>query len=467
MVKNDSKRITALYERLSRDDELVGESNSISNQKEYLEKYARENGFSNIKHYTGDGFSGVNFDRPGVQKLIEDVNAGIIGTIIVKDVSRFGRNYVMVDFYREILFQDKGVRFIAITNNYDSANRKNNEFDFLPFVNIMNQWYAQDTSNKIQSIFKSRMQDGKRCSGAIPFGYYRKDGDKQTLYVDEEAAKVVKRIFEMVASGKGVNEVANTLTEEQVLIPSAYNEKYHPKDSRCHAYHLPTIWSGTAVGYIIEKREYMGDTVLGKTICEDFKRKKRRKATEEELMIFENTHEPIVSRELWTRANEVRKHKGRHKKLANGTYTHRLSGYVYCADCGGRMTYRSPSCTHRANGKTYDSDNAFTCKNYNQKYNPCNGPHYVKVSTLERLIKLSIKSISKISLENEDSFIAKLNEINELNKTESVLKAQKELSVLNSRNGELDNLIKNLYEGNILGKIPDKQFEKLMQNYVS
>lgn len=225
MVKNDSKRITALYERLSRDDELVGESNSISNQKEYLEKYARENGFSNIKHYTDDGFSGVNFDRPGVQKLIEDVNAGIIGTIIVKDVSRFGRNYVMVDFYREILFQDKGVRFIAITNNYDSANRKNNEFDFLPFVNIMNQWYAQDTSNKIQSIFKSRMQDGKRCSGAIPFGYYRKDGDKQTLYVDEEAAKVVKMIFEMVASGKGVNEVANILTEEQVLIPSAYNEK--------------------------------------------------------------------------------------------------------------------------------------------------------------------------------------------------------------------------------------------------
>lgn len=170
------ERITALYERLLRDDELTGESNSISNQKEYLEKYAKENGLGQIRHYTDDGFSGVNFERPGVQQMLDDVNNGIIGTVICKDLSRFGRNHVMVDFYREIVFPEKKVRFIAISNNYDSAMKKAGEFDFLPFINIMNEWYAQDTSNKIRAVFKSRMQDGKHCSGSIPFGYYREPG---------------------------------------------------------------------------------------------------------------------------------------------------------------------------------------------------------------------------------------------------------------------------------------------------
>ena len=346
------QEITALYKRLSRDDELQGESNSISNQKEFLEKYARENGFLNYRHYTDDGFSGVNFDRPGVQQLLDDVNNGIVSTIIVKDMSRFGRNHVMVDFYREIVFPEKKVRFIAISNNYDSSLKKAGEFDFLPFINIMNEWYAQDTSNKIKSVFKVRRQDGKRCSGAIPYGYYRKPDDKQTLYVDPEAAKVVKRIFEMVAGGMGTSAVADILTEEGVLIPSAYNEKYHPSDCRCHNYHNPTIWNCTTVGYILEKREYMGDTILGKSVSDDFRnRKTRRKVDEEERIIFENTHEPIVSRELWHLANDVRKRNGKHRKLANGTYTNRLSGFIYCADCGARMIYRSPEAAKKTGWK--------------------------------------------------------------------------------------------------------------------
>ena len=199
MAKSNQGKFTALYERLSRDDELQGESNSILNQKKYLEDYARKNGFNNIQHFTDDGYSGTNFNRPGFQSMIAKIEAGHIATVIVKDMSRFGRNYLEVGFYTEIQFPSKGVRFIAINNNVDSANPTDN--DFTPFLNIMNEWYAKDTSNKIRAVFKSRMQDGKRCSGSIPYGYKRVPGDKQTLHIDAEAAAFVRRIFDMAASG--------------------------------------------------------------------------------------------------------------------------------------------------------------------------------------------------------------------------------------------------------------------------
>lgn len=463
----EQAKITALYERLSRDDELQGESNSISNQKIFLEKYANDNGFTNIRHYTDDGYSGVNFNRPAVQKLIEDVQAGDIGAIIVKDMSRFGRNHVMVDFYREMVFPEKHVRFVAVVNNYDSANRKSNEFDFMPFINIMNEWYAQDTSNKIQAIFNSRMQDGLRCSGSIPYGYYRKEGDKQTLHVDPEPAKIVKRIFDLVAGGTGVTEVAKILTDEKVLIPSAYWRKYRPGCNRCYTYHDETTWNATTVGYIIRRREYVGDTVLRKTIQEDFRTKKRRYSTEDELIIKENTHEPIVSREVWELANAVKKKKGRHRKLKNGTFSHRLSGYIVCADCGSKMTYRSPESQHRKDGKTYDSDSAFCCKKYKDAYNPCSGFHYVKASVLESLILVAIQKVCKNALSDEAGFLEELKALNAKSIEAEELASKEEYEAKKKRNAELDILIKRLYEGNAIGRIPDKQFEKLMQDYVT
>ena len=245
MAKSNQGKITALYERLSRDDELQGESNSILNQKKYLEDYARKSGFNNIKHFTDDGYSGTNFNRPGFQSMIAEIEAGHIATVIVKDMSRFGRNYLEVGFYTEIQFPSKGVRFIAINNNVDSANPTDN--DFTPFLNIMNEWYAKDTSNKIRAVFKSRMQDGKRCSGSIPYGYKRIPGDKQTLYVDEEAAAVVRRIFDMAASGASLAQIGQTLSDEKVLIPSAYEEQYHPESARHHSYHDPYRWNTTTL----------------------------------------------------------------------------------------------------------------------------------------------------------------------------------------------------------------------------
>ncbi len=271
------EKITALYERLSRDDEQQGESNSITNQKKYLEDYARSKGFRNIRHFTDDGYSGTNFNRPGFTALLEEVKAGNVGTILIKDMSRIGRNYLQVGFYTEMLFPDKGVRFIAVNNNVDSDNPTENEFT--SFLNIMNEWYAKDTSKKIKAIFRNRMENGIRCSGAVPYGY--KMAEDKTLRVDEEAAAVVKRIFAMAADAMPLAQIAKVLTEEKVLIPSAYWEQKEGMVSRNHRYHDPYLWTNTAVGYIVDRKEYLGHTVLGKTVRDSFKSKKRRKATDE------------------------------------------------------------------------------------------------------------------------------------------------------------------------------------------
>lgn len=370
-----NNKLTALYERLSKDDELQGESNSITNQKNYLEEYAQAKGLTNIRHYTDDGFSGVTFNRPGFQKMIADVEAGLIDTICVKDMSRLGRNYLKVGYYTEILFPEKDVRFIAINNSIDSATPTDN--DFTPFLNIMNEWYAKDTSKKIKAIFQSRMKSGKRCSGAIPYGYKHDPEDKNHLLVDEEAAKVVRKIYQLAIEGNGPAQVADILTKEHILIPSAYLERHEEGEvSRNHSYHDPYIWNATAVSGILDKREYMGHTILGKTICDNFKTKKRRKARPEELIIFENTHEAIIDEDTWNQAQKFRKRVT--KRVANGTYKHRLSGLVYCADCGSRMSYRSPEAQKRKDGKRYDSDSSFSCSAYGNKYKEVSSEAYDK-----------------------------------------------------------------------------------------
>ena len=461
----EQEKITALYERLSKDDDIDGESNSIVNQKMFLEQHARDLGMRNIKHYTDDGFSGVNFNRPAVKQMLEDVKAGLIGTIIVKDLSRFGRDHIMVDFYREIVFPDMKVRFISVNNQYDSAKQKSNEFDYLPFINLMNEWYAKDTSAKITAIFKNRMQNGLRCSGAVPYGYYRVEGDKQTLHVDREAEKVVKRIFQLTIEGKGVNEIADILTADKVLIPSAFNEIHHPTDARCHSYHDPYLWTSTAVGYIITKREYTGCTVLGKTVLENFKTKKRRKASEDELLIFPNTHEAIIDEETWKLANEIKKKKGRHRKLANGTYSHKLSGFVYCADCGNKMSFHSEHSQHRPDGKTYDADNYFKCSKAGSRYDDKCTAHYVKASTLETLILMAIQMVSDFALDNEEDFIAQIDAGRDTDREQEIKNDKKRLTACKHRMSELDLLIKRLYEQNTLGKISDRQYDKLMAGY--
>ena len=458
MAKKEEIKITALYERLSRDDEQAGESNSIQNQKKYLEEYARQHGLRNIRHFYDDGYSGTNFNRPGFAALLEEIEAGRVETLVVKDLSRFGRNYLQVGYYTEILFPKKGVRFIAINNNVDSAAPQDN--DFTPFLNIMNEWYAKDTSNKIKAIFKSRMKDGMRCSGSIPYGYKRKPDDKQTLIVDKPAAEVVRKIFRLACQGNSTTAIADILTAEQVLIPAAYAALHNPKNCRHKNVTDPYRWNATTVGYILDRQEYLGHTVLGKSICENFKTKQRRAATPDELMIFPDTHEAIIDQDTWDIARKVRMKKK--PRVANGTYSHRLSGLVYCADCGARMGFISPETKH--GDKHYDSDSAFQCGNYRSATAECVS-HYVKTSVLEAVILQAIQTVSKYVLENEAEFIDQLRAVWNEHQTRATNSGQQELAEARKRMSDLDGKIQKLYESALNGLLPERQAQRMIQQY--
>ena len=458
MAKKEEIKITALYERLSRDDEQAGESNSIQNQKKYLEEYARQKGLRNIRHFYDDGYSGTNFNRPGFAALLEEIEAGRVETLVVKDLSRFGRNYLQVGYYTEILFPKKGVRFIAVNNNVDSAAPQDN--DFTPFLNIMNEWYAKDTSNKIKAIFKSRMKDGMRCSGSIPYGYKRKPDDKQTLIVDEPAAEIVRKIFRLACQGNSTTAIADVLTAEQVLIPAAYAALHNPKNCRHKNVTDPYRWNATTVGYILDRQEYLGHTVLGKSICENFKTKQRRAATPYELMIFPDTHEAIIDQDTWDIARKIRMKKK--PRVANGTYSHRLSGLVYCADCGARMGFISPDARHGE--KHYDSDSAFQCGNYRSTAAECVS-HYVKTSVLEAAVLQAIQTVSKYVLENEAEFVDQLRAVWNEHQTRATNSGQQELAEARKRMSDLDGKIQKLYESALNGLLPERQAQRMIQQY--
>ena len=449
-------KFTALYERLSRDDELIGESNSIKNQKQLLENYAHKNGYSPIRHFTDDGVSGTTFEREGFQAMIAEVEAGNVSAVIVKDMSRFGRDYLKVGFYTEVMFKEKGVRFIAINNGIDSANQQDS--DFTPFLNIMNEWYARDASRKIQAVFKSRMQDGKRVSPSVPYGYLRSPEDKQKLIIDEEPAAVVRRIYQMVIEGKGVTAIADILTAEKVLIPSAYAKVHCPENDHSKGFTNPYLWSATAVSYILEKQEYMGHTVLGKTVSVSYKTKKRRKAEPDELMIFKNTHPAIVDEETWYLAQKLRKTV---RKPSYDRPPHPLTGLVYCADCGHKMTHRQPSPTKK---KKYDADDAYICGSYRQRTRNCT-MHFIKTSVLWELILTAIREVSDYVRQDEQAFIDKVQQTSTVQIAETQREQKRRLAEATERNGELNTLIKKLYEGNATGKIPDKHFERLLAEY--
>lgn len=456
----EHEKITALYERLSRDDELQGESNSIINQKRFLEDYARAHGLRNIRHFSDDGYSGTNFNRPSFNQLLEEVKAGNVATIVVKDMSRFGRNYLQVGFYTEMLFPDKGVRFIAINNNIDSDNPTDN--DFAPFLNIMNEWYAKDTSKKIRAIFRNRMENGERCSGSVPYGYKRLPGDKQTFYVDPEAAGVVRRIFAMAAEGISMAAIAQTLRDEKVMIPSAYANTHEGVDCHNHNYQDPYAWNTTSVKYILERQEYLGHTVLGKTIKESFKAKRRRKASPDELLFFPDTHEPIIDQETWELAQKLIK---RHpKRLTAGQSIHRLTGMVFCADCGGRMSYISPESQRTDTGRVYDSYSAFQCSHYRNRGRNCVS-HFIKASALEEAVRAAVKAVTRNVLQDEEAFAARLMEQWTQAHEQLTDDLKRELTAARKRVDELDFLMQGLYENQAKGLMPERQFQKFMAQY--
>lgn len=323
----------------------------------------------------------------------------------------------------------------------------------------MNEWYARDSSRKIQAIFKSRMEKGLRCSGSVPYGYRRDPEDKQHLIVDEEPAAVVRRIFQMVIDGYGVMSIADALTADKVMIPSAYAKCNCPENNHSKGFHDPYRWSATTVGYILEKREYMGHTVLGKTISQNYKTKKRRKAEPEELMIFKNTHEAIVDEETWELAHRLR------KTVRKPSYPDRpanpLTGLVYCADCGRKMTHRQPSPTKK---KVYDADDAYVCGSYRQLTRDCT-MHFIKTSALQDLILSAIREVSAFVHSDEKEFLHLVREETDAGIEKEIKEQKKRLHKAEKRIAELDILIKKLYEGNATGRIPDKHFDRMLSDY--
>ncbi len=451
--------ITALYERLSRDDEQQGESNSIVNQKQYLEDYAKQNGFSRCVHYTDDGYTGRNFKRPGFQKLLKDIDEGNIGTVIVKDMSRLGRNYLEVGFYTEVVFPNKGVRFIAINNSVDTG--KTLENDFSPFINIMNEWYAKDTSNKIKSVFASKNKEGLRHNAAVPYGYYRCPDNKQLLLIDPESSKVVKRIFEYQASGIGPTEIARILTSEGILTPGAYARKYHPSEGTTRVPEDYTHWCGTVVNTILQRKEYLGHTFLGKTVGVNFKTGKRKSVPEEEQYFFPNTHEPIISQDLWDRAQKRRKIITKKDIDEEKRKAGLFRGLLFCSDCGSRLTLHI-----QQNDTTRHCTVSYACMKYrgSSGVHP-HSTHAISENDLKKILLQYIQILSKRIIQDEQGFSKELVEhyLSLQSKDSQAVKA--ELKRYTQRNDELNTLVCSLYENFVNGKLPEKQYQTLMDRY--
>lgn len=449
--QQEKEKITALYERLSHDDERAGESVSIENQKRLLEDYAEKMGFTNIRHFTDDGVRGTTFKRPGLDAMLDEIRAGNVATVIIKDQSRIGRDVVEVGLLKRT-FDEYNVRFIAASDNLDTANG----FDIMSiFRDVINEWYVADTSRKIKTVFKSRMEKGLRCSGSICYGYLASKEDKGEWIIDEEAAPVVKRIFQSVLAGESIAAIGRALRAEQIPIPSEHWKRIGAP-VRTAGYADPYAWSATTIGYILSRPEYMGRKVLGKTVCENYKTKSTRKTTAEEQYIFEGAIPAIIDEETWHNVQRLRETKRRAPKTQNAP--NRLTGLLYCAECGAKLTHRH----HLVQGKWWDD--AFICGNYRQLTRDCT-MHYIPTQKLEAAILSTIQRVSWYVRNNEAEFIDRVREASDLRQEEAVKDSKTQLAKAKRRHKELDGLVKKLYEANATGRLPDKHFTRLLAEY--
>ena len=446
------EKITALYERLSRDDELQGESKSIVNQKKILEEYASKNNLSNIIHFTDDGISGTQFDRPGFMAMMNGGNQGNIGCIIVKDMSRLGRDYLKVGQCMEILRQ-KGVRLIAINDNVDSFYR---EDDFTPFRNIMNEWYARDTSRKIQSTFRSKGESGKHTASSPPYGYIKDEKDKDKWIVDEKAAEIVRRMFNLTMQGNGPYRIAKILEAEKIDIPAYHQQKLGYGLHQSKNFEYPYRWCSSTIASILKKQEYLGHTVNFKT-RKHFKDKKSKYVSEDNWLIFENTHEAIIDQETFDNVQRIR---GNVKRYPDGWGEyHSLTGLMYCADCGSKMY------VHRTSN--YKNIPYYTCSAYTKV--PCGtlcpSAHRIKAEAVLNLIQETLKDLKKYLDEDNEAFIRSIqNEMEEKEKVE-IERQRVRLIDSKSRIQELERLMCCIYEDMILEKIPSSRYEILNSQY--
>ena len=449
-TKQNGGDITALYARLSRDDEIEGDSNSIVHQKEILSEYARKHGFENTRFYADDGYSGTNFNRPDFQRMMTDVQAGLIKTIIVKDMSRFGRDYIMVGYYTEIFLPQADIRFIAVNDGVDTEYQVDN--DFTPFRNIINEWYANDTSKKIRSVLKAKGNSGKHLSVIPPFGYKKDPNDKEKWLIDDDAAQIVRKIFRMYLDGNNMGSIARKLTEEGIETPKLYAENRGIKHYKAATY--PEIWSRISVEYILSNYEYTGCTVNFKTKRKSFKNKKQVIQSKEDWAVFEGTQEAIIDKETF---ETVQKMRGTKRAYTKFNEVNIFSGLLFCADCGGKMTIR-----RRKDDRRKD---AYVCSTYRKKKKHLCTEHAIKADILKQIVLKDIRKVCAYVKEYEQAFIEDYRKCSVKESARQQAAARNELKKAESRLSEIGKIIVKLYEEKVCGTMPEARFELLAKNY--
>ncbi|HPW41019.1 MAG TPA: recombinase family protein [Bacillota bacterium] len=452
-MKQANPKYTILYGRLSQEDERDGESNSIQNQRLMLEKYAADNGFESTIFLSDDGYSGTNFDRPGWNEVMRLVESGEVATVIVKDMSRLGRNYLLVGHYTEMVFPSNGIRFIAINDNVDSLYGDN---DFTPFKNLFNDFYAKDTSKKIRAAKKAQAERGERVATRAPYGYKKDESNpKKKIVPDDDVAPIVQRIFNLCVGGKGPSQIARQLKNEQVMTPGNY---YYNKTGVLLTgvdTTRPYDWSDTTIASILEDEVYLGHTISLQSTTISYKNKKRIERPKAEQLRFENTHEPLITQEIWSIVQDIRKRK---RRRANMAEQNMFSGLVYCLDCNQTLVL------HRAH--TMDAvKNNFMCSTYKKRgKEKCTG-HYIREYQLAAIILDDLRRVTHFARQQEALFIQYINRKNNAETKREIDRLQRELDVMRRRDTELSTLFKRTYEDNVLGRINNEQFRMLSDDY--
>ena len=446
-TKNYPDNITALYARLSQEDALDGESNSIANQKKILLKYAQDNGFPNPTFFIDDGVSGVTFDRPGWNEMIRLAEAGTVRTIIVKDMSRMGRDYLKVGYYTESFFAERDIRYIAINDGVDSDKGDN---DFTPFRNLFNDFYARDTSKKIRAVMRSKGNAGEHLCSNPPYGYMKDPADKKKWIIDEEAAEVVKRIFDLCIAGKGPMQIAKILTADKVLTVKAYYAKRNGKAMPDNLYR----WDFKTIAGILERPEYTGCTVNFKTYSKSHKLKKRLQNAPENYRIFPNTQPAIIEEKIFERVQELRANKRRPTKTGRQGL---FSGLLYCADCGEKLYF----CT--TNSFTPKQEH-YVCSNYKSNTGTCSA-HFIREETLKLFVLRRIFDVTAMFFDDIQSFQKAVYQQRFAEAEKAVKRQKKELEQAKKRIAELDRIFKRIYEDDINGTISHERFLKLSAEY--
>lgn len=447
-----SDKITALYCRLSRDDELQGDSNSIVNQKAILSKYAKENHFPNPQFFVDDGYSGANFDRPSWSELVALIEDEKVGVLIVKDMSRLGCDYLRVGLYTDVLFPEKGVRFIAISNGIDSAQQQEN--DFTPFLNIINEWYCRDTSKKIRAVMKSKGEAGEHLCTNPPYGYMKDPDNKKQWIVDGEAAEVVKRIFALCLDGYGPSQIARILKEDKVITPTIHFQQTG-RATRNAPPDNPYNWTSDTIADILERPEYQGHTVNFKTYKQSYKSKRTCYNPEEKWLVFENTHEAIIDADTWARVQELRKNKRRPARTGK---TNMFSGIVRCADCGEKLYY----CT----SKNFEArQDHFVCSTSRLKGKAVCSTHFIRAVVLEQGVLAHMRLTIACVANHEEQFRKAMGAKQKAEAKKELAAKRRQLTQAERRIEELDRLFKRIYEDNANGKLSDSRFQMLADDY--